>query len=249
MELIVIWACFGIGAVIVASNRGDSGCTAFLWGVLLGPIGLLIVILSGGRRCPHCKSKIHQQATICPMCQQPVPLEDNSPRAKFEEEHGEEITTRLARLRRQEEALRGQQQIRSRLPTWWWLIIPVLIFVFGLYLRERDSSPDSEPWDSWIKEWDPGVEITEWDWEKNPDWGKAGAVMWNVKVHNPSSRHVHSAWVMLSTFDSAGTRVSTDHTYVMGIPPGETRASKARAGYSGTESSAKVEILEVSFAK
>ena len=72
VELIVFWMCCGIGAGIIASNRGESPGAAAFWGILLGPIGLLMA-LAGGKRCPHCQSKVHLKAAVCPKCQRELP--------------------------------------------------------------------------------------------------------------------------------------------------------------------------------
>jgi len=41
----LIWILFSIGAVIVASQKGRSGCAWFALGFLLGPFGLLFILL------------------------------------------------------------------------------------------------------------------------------------------------------------------------------------------------------------
>ena len=58
----------GIVSALVARNKGEGIITAFLIGIILGPIGLLIVILTSGSKCPYCKSRIHTEATTCPKC-------------------------------------------------------------------------------------------------------------------------------------------------------------------------------------
>lgn len=72
MPIFVIWILFGVGAALVARNKGASGCLWFLLGVLFGPFGLLFAFLISGKLCPHCKSRIHKEATKCPKCQQPL---------------------------------------------------------------------------------------------------------------------------------------------------------------------------------
>ena len=68
--VIIIWIICGIGAAIVAQNRGASGCLWFGLGFILGPFGLAFAFLSGSeRRCPRCMERIHPQATRCPKCQ------------------------------------------------------------------------------------------------------------------------------------------------------------------------------------
>ena len=67
MPLLVIWALFGMGAAIVASNRGANGCLWFGLGVVLGPIGFLLAF-TAGKKCPKCASKISEAAEVCPKC-------------------------------------------------------------------------------------------------------------------------------------------------------------------------------------
>lgn len=83
MTVLTILILFGIGAAIVASNKGASGILWFFLGVILGPIGLLLAFFSGGKRCPYCKSKIHKDATICPKCQQKINIQAAHPIGKI----------------------------------------------------------------------------------------------------------------------------------------------------------------------
>ena len=76
IALAVLWIFCGIGAAIVASNRGANGCLWFGFGVFLGPFGLAFAFVSGSNReCPSCRKRVHPQATKCPYCQSElVPL-------------------------------------------------------------------------------------------------------------------------------------------------------------------------------
>lgn len=71
MEWLIIWVLFGIGAAIIASNKGASGGLWFFLGILFGPFALLFALFQG-KECPHCKSKIHEEAKVCPKCQREV---------------------------------------------------------------------------------------------------------------------------------------------------------------------------------
>jgi hypothetical protein len=74
MELaILIWVLCGIGAALVAQNRGANGCLWFALGVLFGPFGFAFAFTSGSdRSCPACKKRIHLDASKCPFCQTDV---------------------------------------------------------------------------------------------------------------------------------------------------------------------------------
>ena len=69
MILIVAWLACGIAAAIIGARKGE-GLGGFILGVLLGPIGILIVAVSRGNRreCPACRELIHAAARICPHC-------------------------------------------------------------------------------------------------------------------------------------------------------------------------------------
>lgn len=79
MEYLFLWMIFGIGTSIIASNKGYDGCSYFILGVLLGPIGLLIAIFSSAKpkpasqvalkaKCNFCGFDKGTEALFCPGC-------------------------------------------------------------------------------------------------------------------------------------------------------------------------------------
>lgn len=73
--ILLIWVICGIAAMAVYQRKGRSGVTGFLGGFLLGPIGLILAILSGNNlpKCPFCAERIQKEAKVCPHCQRDLP--------------------------------------------------------------------------------------------------------------------------------------------------------------------------------
>lgn len=68
---LLVWLASVVGATYVGSKKGSPFGALFL-GVMLGPVGLIITILSGSSNrisCPHCAEKIMKKAKVCPHCQ------------------------------------------------------------------------------------------------------------------------------------------------------------------------------------
>ncbi|MGH2663741.1 MAG: hypothetical protein ACRDH8_13260 [Actinomycetota bacterium] len=72
---------FSVAAALVRQGRGGYFLSGFLWGLLLGPIGLLVVAIVKPpayrpghmrRECPHCRESIKLEATVCPHCQREI---------------------------------------------------------------------------------------------------------------------------------------------------------------------------------
>jgi hypothetical protein len=50
--ILVIWLILGVASAIIGSNKGRSGCVWLLVGLILGPIGLILVLLAPRTRPP-----------------------------------------------------------------------------------------------------------------------------------------------------------------------------------------------------
>lgn len=66
---VALWLLCACIACIIGSKKGEAFLGLF-FGLLLGPLGVLIVIASKGNRlqCPACKEWIHKGARKCPHC-------------------------------------------------------------------------------------------------------------------------------------------------------------------------------------
>jgi hypothetical protein len=73
LEFLIIWLIFGIVSAWIGAKKGQGG-TTFVIGVLLGPLGLLVAVLSKGnrRKCPLCRELMHRDATVCPHCRNEI---------------------------------------------------------------------------------------------------------------------------------------------------------------------------------
>jgi hypothetical protein len=106
MDMFMVWlVCAGLAAAI--GQRKNEGFKAFLLGLLLGPFGVVIALVSSGnlRPCPHCRSRIDPKATVCPKC-----TRDVTPTNAAADLHKTQVAAQAAQKQAQIAARASQQQ-------------------------------------------------------------------------------------------------------------------------------------------
>jgi len=88
----------------------------------------------------------------------------------------------------------------------------------------------------------PAVEIASWNWIKDPSFGVDGAIVWNAEVRNNTTRYIDAVKLEITTYDAAGSIVTTDASYAKGLSPGGTASTKGYATYYGKEQKARLQI-------
>jgi hypothetical protein len=68
--LFVFWFVCGFAAALIRQFKGGSAAAGAALGFLLGPVGVLIAILTKPPVvCPFCRSPVDAGAGTCPRCQ------------------------------------------------------------------------------------------------------------------------------------------------------------------------------------
>ena len=75
ISFVVVWTVCGIVGSLIWQRKGGSSRSGFWIGFLWGVFGiayLAIVTPSGQRVCPHCRERVHEEATVCPHCHRDI---------------------------------------------------------------------------------------------------------------------------------------------------------------------------------
>ena len=67
------WLILALLGAAIGARKG-AALTSFVLTLLLGPIGILVALISSGNRvsCPACRAKIDPKATVCMHCRTPI---------------------------------------------------------------------------------------------------------------------------------------------------------------------------------
>ena len=70
----LFWLLFGSIGGRIWISKGGSAVVGWIGGILLGPFAFLMLLATpDSRACPHCRSAIPKDATVCAKCARDVP--------------------------------------------------------------------------------------------------------------------------------------------------------------------------------
>jgi len=67
--ILIVWIISAGLAMYIGNKKGEL-TTSFFVGILLGPLGLIMAIVSAGNwgECTRCGTRVHRKASECPHC-------------------------------------------------------------------------------------------------------------------------------------------------------------------------------------
>lgn len=93
----------------------------------------------------------------------------------------------------------------------------------------------------------PDVEVADWNWRIDPDFGTDGTVRYTVELRNNTSQYIDQVRVEFATYDAQGNLIESTFTYVSGLSPGGNASESGFATYYGNEEKAKIRVDQSSF--
>lgn len=211
--------------------------------------------------CPECKGNASDQAATCPHCGYPLASSVSSAPKTTARRRRTPIFATLSVIAFVTAFLSPRFLLfmplsgaigcsvislfrRERLPA-----VSVILILMSAGLFYFSSSVDLEANNEEHVDLLQVVEIVDWNWIADPDFGGDGAIKWNVQVRNKSDKYLENVKVELVTYDHIENLVATASMYVGAIPPREVRAGESFADLYGTEARATVQVVDVRFAR
>jgi len=74
VDFLVFWGVCFLITVIIGAKKGNPIAAALL-AIFLGPVAVIIALLSGDKNriaCPFCAEQIQKKAKVCPFCRNDV---------------------------------------------------------------------------------------------------------------------------------------------------------------------------------
>ena len=90
----------------------------------------------------------------------------------------------------------------------------------------------------------PEVEISSWNWHKEPQFGLSGAIVWNVQIKNNTAEYIDNVLIEFSTYNASDELITSAIAYVSGLPPDGYGVAKSYADYYGPEEYARIRIVK-----
>ena len=76
MILLLFFSLLGaIIGIAAAQKRGLHIAAGIIGGLLLGPLAVLMFLITPERKCPFCAETIKKEAKVCPHCQRDLPTD------------------------------------------------------------------------------------------------------------------------------------------------------------------------------
>jgi len=90
----------------------------------------------------------------------------------------------------------------------------------------------------------PNIEIVDWSWRTDPDFGADGAVVWVVELRNNTDQYISDVEVRFSTYDDQGDIITSTTSFVSEISPHSTASEESYADYFGREERGRIQVLD-----
>lgn len=76
---LIVWLSCAVWTAVAATKRGGRTPQWLLLGLLLGPVGPLIVLRVLSHGCPHCHFPVLRSVHVCPDCGKAIPRLEKNP--------------------------------------------------------------------------------------------------------------------------------------------------------------------------